>query len=162
MCATHLQNTCRLQAGLEQAGLSWQFVNSNRQLMLQLVSPAFHPPCARNSRTALRCCYIRLSCPLPCPCPTQHRFGYTSPVGSTSEHECYPTNACPAGTELREGLEFAASVNDCVCRSGFGSPTGTGACHLCPAGTYSHGGSMEDCRWVAAGCVDVLLLCLGF
>lgn len=33
-----------------------------------------------------------------------------------------------------------------VCKAGFGSLSGTGACHLCPAGTYSFGGSMEECR----------------
>jgi hypothetical protein len=35
-----------------------------------------------------------------------------------------------------------------VCKAGFGSLSGTGACHLCPAGTYSFGGSMEECRCV--------------
>lgn len=78
----------------------------------------------------------------PCrPC----KFGYTSPVGSTSEDQCYPTNACPIGTVLETYADSPASVTDCVCKAGYGSSTGTGGCQLCPVGTYSVGGSLEAC-----------------
>jgi hypothetical protein len=42
-------------------------------------------------------CFAAVLLLLPCysmPCG----FGYTSPEGSTSEHDCRPINQCPAGT----------------------------------------------------------------
>lgn len=73
-------------------------------------------------------------------------FGYSSPEGSKSQQQCVPVNACPAGTEYRDGaVDRAFSISDCVCRPGFGSPTGSGICRLCPAGTFGPGGSLEDC-----------------
>jgi len=82
---------------------------------------------------------------------TQHcipcGFGFTSADGSTSAEQCMPVNACPAGTDYRDSnVDKAFSPHDCVCKPGYGSTTGTGICRLCPAGTFSRGGSMEDCR----------------
>lgn len=142
-------------------------------------------------------------------CPL--RFGYTSPAGSTSETHCYPSNACPSGTEAPKHRQIS-SVDECVCKvgtdldslshltvasscctkvithtncmqtvseqpaklcvrnaqhyfatdkrclcssmsawytpqQGYGT-RGSGkdaTCSLCPAGTYSSGGSMEAC-----------------
>ena len=75
-------------------------------------------------------------------------FGYTGPEGSDSKDECVETNACPAGTEFNTtmGPSGPFSTSQCVCKAGYGSPTGEGICRRCPAGTYSHGGSMEDCK----------------
>lgn len=73
-------------------------------------------------------------------------WGYTSPVAATSPDECYPINACPAGTQYPASIKVPTSVDQCVCKPGFGSSTGTAPCHLCPAGTYSDGGSLEDCK----------------
>jgi hypothetical protein len=69
-----------------------------------------------------------------------------SPEGSTSEAACYTTNACPGGTEFHQQITTPSALSDCVCKSGYGSPTGTGICRLCGAGTYSAGGTMEDCK----------------
>lgn len=69
-----------------------------------------------------------------------------SPDGSSSESACYTTNACPAGTEPHRSIDAPSALSDCVCKSGYGSPTGTGICRLCPANTYSTGGTMEDCK----------------
>lgn len=139
-------------------------------------------------------------------------FGYTSPEAATCPEECYPINACPAGTQYphHEHGGVPVSIEQCVCKvrrgqphyaaarsgvfcwlaslrrklrskglvsgrcvchaggtsitannlcllcagltpqPGFGSSTGKGICSLCPVGTFSDGGSMEDCQ-VGAG-----------
>lgn len=38
------------------------------------------------------------------------------------------------------------ALNQCKCKPGYGSSTGPPPCRLCPVGTFSMGGSMEDCR----------------
>jgi len=78
-------------------------------------------------------------------------WGYTSPEGSCSEDECIPANACPAGTEYYSTVTKAFSFEDCVCKPGFGSFTGKGVCHRCPAGTFSAGGTMESCESCGEG-----------
>lgn len=45
----------------------------------------------------------------------------------------------------------AATTQECRCKAGYGSPAGTGSCRLCPPGTYSTGGTMEDCKPCAFG-----------
>jgi len=87
------------------------------------------------------------------PCK-QCAFGYTSAAGSTSEEQCYSVNACPAGTELRMLASAPSSVNDCVCKPGYGSSTGRGPCQLCPPNTYSTGGTLEDCKPCGWGMVS--------
>lgn len=75
-------------------------------------------------------------------------FGFTSPEGACGPEECYPIDQCPVGTEpTDETLDFGGpqTAKECVCKPGFGAVVGEGGCHLCPAGTYGHGGSMEDC-----------------
>lgn len=75
-------------------------------------------------------------------------FGFTSPEGACGPEECYPTDQCPAGTQpTDETLDFGGphTAKECVCKPGFGAVVGEGACHLCPSGTFSRGGSMEDC-----------------
>lgn len=42
--------------------------------------------------------------------------------------------------------EAGASSKECVCKPGFGSPTGEAPCRMCPTASYSPGGSMEDCK----------------
>lgn len=78
-------------------------------------------------------------------------WGYTSPEGSCSDDECIPANACPAGTEYYSTVTKAFSFEDCVCKPGFGSFTGKGVCHRCPAGTFSAGGTMESCESCGEG-----------
>jgi hypothetical protein len=79
-------------------------------------------------------------------------FGYSSTEGATAGAACIPVNSCPAGTDYRQhDPEKAFTQADCVCKPGYGSPTGSGICRLCPAGTFSEGGSMEDCRPCAFG-----------
>lgn len=81
-------------------------------------------------------------------------FGYTSAAGATSDTQCYPTNACPAGTEEPAHREIS-SVDECVCRPGFGLSSTPGAkCSLCPSGTYSPGGSLDQCRQCPFGTVS--------
>jgi hypothetical protein len=74
-------------------------------------------------------------------------FGYTSPEGASSAEQCVAVNACPAGTVFRDGIPrgMATGPLDCVCAPGHGSVTGAGPCKLCPANTFSPGGSMEEC-----------------
>lgn len=75
-------------------------------------------------------------------------FGFTSPYGATGPEECYPVDQCPAGTQpTGETLDLGGphSAMECTCKPGYGSVTGEGSCHLCPAGTYSKGGTKEDC-----------------
>lgn len=79
-------------------------------------------------------------------------FGYSSTEGATSGMHCIPVNSCPAGTDYRQhDPEKAFTQADCVCKAGYGSPTGSGICRMCPAGTYSEGGTMEDCKPCAFG-----------
>lgn len=65
----------------------------------------------------------------------------------------------------------ATSTQQCKCKAGYGSPTGEGTCRVCPAGTFSPGGTMEDCKACpfgktskpgsssAAGCVSATQAC---
>lgn len=73
-------------------------------------------------------------------------FGFTSPEGSTDVKNCIEVNACPAGTEYRDGPNKAFALSDCVCKPGYGSSTGMAPCHLCPPGMFSDGGSLEGCK----------------
>lgn len=50
-----------------------------------------------------------------------------------------------AAAEVPHG-EPGSTVRECKCKPGFGSPTGEGICRLCPAASYSPGGTMEDCK----------------
>lgn len=77
--------------------------------------------------------------------------GFTSPAGATSADQCYSSNACPAGTQFPDGRRQHASVDECVCKPGYGSATGQAPCSLCPANTYSTGGTLEGCRPCAFG-----------
>lgn len=73
-------------------------------------------------------------------------WGYTSPEAATSSEECFPINACPAGTEYPSFLKMPTSVDQCVCKPGYGSTTGSAPCQICPADTFSEGGTLEDCK----------------
>lgn len=53
-----------------------------------------------------------------------------SPEGSTSEGACYTTNACPSGTESHPLIKTPSSLSECVCKPGYGSPTGSGICRI--------------------------------
>lgn len=76
-------------------------------------------------------------------------FGYTSPEGAESADQCVAINACPAGTNFRDavlrGGLVPTGLQDCVCKPGHGSVTGSAPCKLCPAGTWSPGGNLEEC-----------------
>lgn len=73
-------------------------------------------------------------------------WAYTSPEGAWSESHCVEINACPIGTQYRKTAGKPVSVNDCVCKPGYGASTESGgACRLCPRGSYSSGGSLDDC-----------------
>lgn len=56
-----------------------------------------------------------------------------------------PIVAVPVYAEVPQG-QTGSSKQECMCKPGFGSPTGEGTCRLCPTATYSFGGSMEDCK----------------
>ena len=80
-------------------------------------------------------------------------YGFTSPEGSWSENQCYESNACPAGTEYLKEFDFGddLSVQDCVCKPGFGYEEGTNICRLCPIATFARGGAKEPCTKCPSG-----------
>lgn len=45
-------------------------------------------------------------------------FGYTSPEAATCPEECYPINACPAGTQYPAFSGAPVSIEQCVCKPG--------------------------------------------
>lgn len=51
-------------------------------------------------------------------------FGYTSPEAATCPEECYPINACPAGTQYphHEHGGVPVSIEQCVCKVRRGQP----------------------------------------
>jgi hypothetical protein len=38
-----------------------------------------------------------------------------------------------------------SGTGDCVCQPGHGTIMGSGPCKICPAGTFAHGGTLEEC-----------------
>lgn len=72
--------------------------------------------------------------------------GFTSPAGATSADQCYASNACPAGTQFPDARKQHGSVDECVCKPGYGSTSGKAPCSLCDANSFSEGGSLEDCK----------------
>lgn len=165
---------------------------------------------ARAGLVLLRCfaCALHVSAP----CVPSEGFGYSGPEGAVSGDQCVPSNACPAGTDYKQGNpDMAFSAADCVCKvrelggrctaccvyhwraclcvlckwsaerqclsqlpltnascvgacrsvhcvqPGFGSASGSGVCRRCSPGTYSEGGSMEDCK-VGGNCLGALTL----
>jgi len=52
---------------------------------------------------------------------------------------------CSCPTELPP-FARGVSTQECMCKPGYGSPTGEGPCHVCPVGTYSEGRTLEECK----------------
>jgi hypothetical protein len=74
------------------------------------------------------------------PCP----FGYTSMAGAASLADCVPAaRRCPPG---QVATPDAVSDAQCACLPGYGAgETADAACHLCPPGSWSPGGSIQPC-----------------
>jgi len=69
---------------------------------------------------------------------------YVEGVSQVPNQPIPPFNGS-AAAEVPHG-EAGSTVRECKCKPGFGSPTGEGICRLCPAASYSPGGTMEDCK----------------
>lgn len=66
---------------------------------------------------------------------------------SASTSGCDNTSCTPAALPLNKALPpLLPAAPVLVAAAGFGSSSGKGVCTLCPAGTFSDGGSMEDCK----------------
>jgi hypothetical protein len=75
----------------------------------------------------------------PClACPA----GTVSTPNSQSVADC-KTSICQAGQQLSSGANNTQVT--CVCKPGFGSGSATTPCIICPAGTFSPGGSYDGC-----------------
>lgn len=68
--------------------------------------------------------------------------GFCSP---TNRFACLMLCCAVLCAELSQRT-VAATAKDCKCKPGYGSRSGEGPCHVCGVGTYSQGGSLEDCK----------------
>lgn len=69
-------------------------------------------------------------------------WGQTSKAGAESVFDCVPAaHTCPPG---QVAPPDAVSAEQCACLPGYGAGETAGdACHMCPAGSWSPGGSIQ-------------------